>query len=122
MNRLVTSLLATAALLLAGDAPAFAHAFLAHAAPAVGSSVQGSPPKLDLWYTEGVERAFCKVAVTAPHGQPVATGPLTQDPNDPAHLSVTLPRLAPGGYGVSWQVVATDSHRTTGSFTFTVAP
>jgi hypothetical protein len=29
-----------------------AHAFLDHASPAVGSSVQTSPPKVTLWFTQ----------------------------------------------------------------------
>ena len=126
MRRLILPLLA--ALLFAvpaffgGANEASAHAFLARANPAVGSTVRGSPSKLELWYTEGVELAFSKVTIKGNDGRPIAAGPLTADPNDKAHLEMDLPQLAPGTYSVSWQVVAVDTHRTTGTFKFTLAP
>ncbi len=62
------------------------------------------------------------MTVKGADGQPVAIGPLAADPNDKAHLEIALPQLAPGIYSVSWQVVSVDTHRTTGTFSFTVAP
>lgn len=120
MKRILLALLA--AWLIAGPQAAFAHAFLAHASPAVGSTVKAAPTKLELWYTEGVEPAFSKVTVADADGQPVATGPLAADAGDKTHLVIPLPPLASGTYRVSWQAVSVDTHRTTGSFTFTVAP
>jgi methionine-rich copper-binding protein CopC len=33
---------------------------------------------------------------------------------------VSLPKLAPGKYRISWQAVAVDTHRTSGTFDFTI--
>jgi len=116
------ALLLAGLLLLAAAGSAAAHAFLAHAQPAVGSTVSASPPALDLWFTEGVEPAFCKVAVKAADGKVITSGPPQADAKDKAHLSLPLPRLAPGRYRVEWQAVSVDTHRTKGDFAFTVGP
>jgi methionine-rich copper-binding protein CopC len=115
-------LLALSTLLLGGAGAALAHAFLSHALPAVGDSVKTAPAKLELWFSEAVEPSFSSVTLTDGAGQAVALGPLTADPGDKAHLEAALPSLAPGTYKVSWQVVSVDTHRTSGSFSFTVAP
>ena len=93
-----------------------AHAFLDHAAPRVGSS--GPPPSaVKLWMTEELEPAFCHVQVFDQAGTEV-------DRRDAkiagSTMTVSLPTLAPGTYKVAWKAVATDTHRTTGTFTFTV--
>lgn len=119
---LVGGIVFAAAAWLGDSAPLSAHAFLQHSLPAVGGTVHGSPPKLELWYSEGVEPAFTKVALTGADGQPIAVGPLIADPADKTHISFALPPLPPGHYRVSWQAVSVDTHRTSGSFSFTVAP
>jgi methionine-rich copper-binding protein CopC len=37
-------------------------------------------------------------------------------------MSVTLKPLAPGTYKVTWHAVSVDTHRTQGSYEFTVKP
>jgi methionine-rich copper-binding protein CopC len=109
-----------AAACLTGQA-AFAHAFLDRASPAVGSDVSGSPPALDLTYTEPVEPLFSTVKVTDANGARVDDGkPATQD--DGRILSVKLKTLPPGEYHVEWHVTSVDTHKTEGHFTFTVKP
>lgn len=54
--------------------PALAHAYLTHAVPAAGSTVQSPPATLDLFYTEGVVPHFSGVSVRNAKGQPVHTG------------------------------------------------
>jgi methionine-rich copper-binding protein CopC len=101
--------------------PAFAHAFLEHASPAVGSEVTGAPKTLDLTYTEPVEPLFCHIAVTDTAGASVAGGkPATRD--DGRTLVVPLKPLSPGTYHVEWHVVSIDTHKTEGHFVFTVKP
>ncbi|MGH7044375.1 MAG: copper resistance protein CopC [Acetobacteraceae bacterium] len=122
-RRFATSRLA--GLILAGlwltPAPAFAHAFLVRAVPAVGATVMSAPARLTLSYTEGVVPHFCQVTVTGPGGATVATGRPHAEPGHPAVLLVRLPHLTPGRYTVTWHAVATDTHRTQGQFRFTVA-
>jgi hypothetical protein len=59
--RRILSLTAAACLI---SPAAFAHAFLGRASLAVGSAVSGSPPALNLTYTEPVEPRFSTVHVT----------------------------------------------------------
>lgn len=113
-------LIAAAAACLIGQA-AFAHAFLDRASPAVGSEVSGSPPALNLSYTEPVEPLFSTVQVTDATGARVDEGkPTTQD--DGRILVVKLKTLPPGIYSVTWHVTSVDTHKTEGHFTFTVKP
>jgi methionine-rich copper-binding protein CopC len=112
---------AAALLFTAAAAPAFAHAFLTHASPAVGGTVAAAPPNLLLSYTEGVEVPFCKVTVTDAAGHNVAGAPQPVPGHDD-EMSVPLHITAPGKYTVTWHAVAVDTHKTEGGFSFTVAP
>ena len=100
---------------------AFAHAFLDRASPAVGSEVAGSPPALQLTYTEPVEPLFSTVQVTNSAGARVDDGKPTPL-DDGRVLSVKLKPLPPGVYAVAWHVTSVDTHKTEGHFTFTVKP
>jgi methionine-rich copper-binding protein CopC len=51
----------------------WAHAFLDHAEPAVGSTVHASPAVLKVWFTEKLEQALCKLQVFDESGREVAT-------------------------------------------------
>ena len=94
-----------------------AHAFLDHADPKVGSIVHEPPAQVTVWMTEGLEPAFSKLQVFDANGAEV-------DKKDTkvsgATMTVSLPKLPPGKYKVSWQVVAVDTHRTSGTFDFTI--
>jgi methionine-rich copper-binding protein CopC len=98
--------------------PACAHAFLDHAEPRVGSTVDSPPSAVALAFTEPIEPAFSRVEVLDKNGTRVATAP-PEHPT-PDTLKVTLPRLLPGEYTVRWVVVSVDTHPTEGSFTFSV--
>jgi methionine-rich copper-binding protein CopC len=98
------------------------HAFLDHAQPAVGSTVAAAPSELRLWFTEALEPAFSTVSVTDAQGKPVAQQKATVAASDPKLLELALPPLPPGDYKVMWRVVSVDTHRTQGSFGFTIAP
>jgi methionine-rich copper-binding protein CopC len=114
--------LGLAALAAALIQPVSAHAFLDRAAPAVGSSVRTSPTELKLWFTERLEPAFSRVRVQDGSGKQVDRGDGRVDATDGVLLRVSLPRLAPGTYRVTWRVLSVDTHVTEGDFTFDVAP
>jgi copper resistance protein C len=100
---------------------AYAHAFLDHSDPAVGSTVPTSPPVITLWFTEHIEPAFSGVMVTNAAGQRVDLGQAKVPPNQPAELQVGLkPQLPAGTYTVQWHVISVDTHPTKGNFTFDV--
>jgi copper resistance protein C len=94
-----------------------AHAFLDHADPKVGSTLHEAPSQVTVWMTEGLEPAFSKLQVFDEKGTEV-------DKKDTkvngSIMTVSLPKLAAGKYRVSWQVVAVDTHRTSGTFEFTI--
>ena len=108
------------AVLLAVLAPAAAraHAFLDHADPRVGASVDPAPRTLMLVFTEPIEAAFSRVEVEDGNGRKLLLGSLEHP--SPATLALPLPALAPGEYTVHWAVVSVDTHATEGSFHFTV--
>ncbi len=102
--------------------PAGAHAQLDRVAPAAGSTVHASPPRLELWFTERLEPAFSKVRVLDRNGKQVGQGDADVDRADARLLRMPLPKLAPGAYRVQWRVISVDTHVSEGEFTFAVAP
>lgn len=105
---------------LASSLPARAHAFPASEQPMVGSTVNSSPPAVVITFDSPIEALFAKLEVFDSSGQDEAAGAPTVDAYH-RQLSVPLKPLKPGDYTVKWSVVAEDSHRTEGSFQFTVA-
>lgn len=95
---------------------AFAHAFLDHAEPRVGSAVGSAPHELTLWFTQKLEPAFSSVEVTGPNGASVG-GKAQVSSNT---IRVGIKAAGPGAYHVHWQALSVDTHKTQGSFTFTV--
>jgi methionine-rich copper-binding protein CopC len=116
--RFVFATLVGAGLVL-GAGQASAHAFLKTATPAVGSTVQQPPGQVAIEFTEGVEPKFSTIAVQDASGASVATGDVHIVGGN-THLAVGLKPLPAGTYKVVWHATAVDTHKTEGSFTFTV--
>jgi methionine-rich copper-binding protein CopC len=117
-NRFALSLV----LLLGSEAQADAHAFLLKANPAVGSTVAGSVTELRLEFTEAIELALSGVELTSASGTPVPLGSMSFADSGHRLLIGKTRMLMSGSYRVKWHVVSADTHRTEGSFTFTVKP
>ncbi|MFZ1963067.1 MAG: copper homeostasis periplasmic binding protein CopC [Roseiarcus sp.] len=112
---------AALAFALAATAAA-AHAQLEKAAPAVGSTV-ASPAEIRLKFSEGVEPRFSSIALSSESGAAAPLGAPTLDPADDSVLIAKVAKtLAPGVYTVTWHAVSVDTHKTQGSFDFTVKP
>lgn len=117
-------LLLTAALFAA--APAAAHPKLLGATPADASAVAPTS-KVTLRFSECIAPAFSGLTVSMvsmngrahpPAAMPVAS---VVPGRDGKSLSATLKEpLPPGGYRVDWHAVGADTHRVTGSLSFTV--
>jgi len=75
-----------------------------------------------LTFTEGLEIPFCTVAVTDGMGMNDAAGKPQAVPGHPEQMMVPLNIEMPGKITVSWHAVSVDTHKTEGSFSFTVAP
>ncbi len=101
-------------------AHASAHAYPDHADPRVGSTVNTSPASVRIWFDSELEPAFSTIMVHNAKNEMVDKRDGRVDPSDPTLLEVSLPPLPPGVYQVFWSVVARDTHRTSGSFTFTI--
>jgi copper resistance protein C len=114
--------LVLAAMLLLAAPPAFAHAMLRAADPAVGSTVKSAPKEVTLTFSESVDPSLSHVEVTDAQGARVDTGSLRLDPANPNRLVVALKPLIAGIYTVTWHAVSTDTHKTQGKFTFTMTP
>ena len=103
-----------------GAAHAEAHAFLKTAIPAVGSTVQQAPSQVVIEFTEGVEPQFSTITVQDASGARVDAGGVQLAGGD-THLAVGLKPLQPGTYKVIWHATAVDTHKTEGTYSFTVA-
>jgi methionine-rich copper-binding protein CopC len=102
-------------LLLQGS---WAHAFVDHAEPAVGSQVHSAPAQVKIWFTERLEPALSKIQVFDTSGQEIDLRDAKIDQSNAALLTVSLPELKPGKYKVVWRAVSVDTHVTTGNFMF----
>jgi copper resistance protein C len=96
----------------------WAHAFVDHTEPAVGSQIHRAPTQVKIWFTEKLESALSKIEVFDASGREIDKRDVKIDPSNTALLMVSLPELKPGNYKVMWRAVSVDTHVTTGNFTF----
>jgi copper resistance protein C len=108
------------ATMLGLQSQAWAHAFLDHAEPKVGSTVTNSPAKVKIWFTQELEPAFSSIQVQNAQGKEMDKKDAHLDAKDRSLLEVSLPQLPSGTYTVTWHVVSVDTHRTQGRFEFTI--
>ncbi|WP_250532566.1 copper homeostasis periplasmic binding protein CopC [Caballeronia sp. AZ10_KS36] len=118
INKGLAPILATAVLGL--PVAASAHGKLESATPAAGSTVDAPPDVLRLRFNENVESSFSAIKVLNAAGASATNKKATIDSTNPRVLEVSLPKLESGVYTVQWSVMTSDSHRTKGTYTFTV--
>ncbi|MBB4714083.1 copper transport protein [Streptomyces luteogriseus] len=108
-------------LLLAGAAPASAHAALRGTDPDDGSVVKRAPRHVTLTFTESVGLLDDSFRVFGPDQRRVHTDEATHADGRSDTARVGLPgKLAQGTYTVAWRVVSADSHPVSGAFSFSV--
>jgi methionine-rich copper-binding protein CopC len=100
-----------------GNVAAQSHAFLDRASPLVGSTVASAPREVSLTFTQNLEAGFSSVQVTDGNGARVDQGKAQVSGNT---MRVGLKSLSAGTYRVRWHALSVDTHKTEGSFTFTV--
>ncbi len=103
-------------------AVAFAHAHMAEAVPAAGSTLATAPSEVSVHFTEDLEPRFSNIQVFDAHDASVTSGPAHLVDGDGDHLAVPVKKLGAGTYKVVWHATATDTHKTQGDYLFTVAP
>lgn len=125
--RTVKGSLIAAIILIAGTAAgtgtASAHAFPVRETPPPGAVLKTAPTAVVIAFTEAVNAHFSGISVKGPFGMRVDDGQTVRDPRNHKVLSVGIDvRLKAGKYRVTWHALATDGHRTQGSYDFVVAP
>jgi copper transport protein len=112
--------LGAAAVMLVLAQPASAHADLVRSDPPDGSVLAHAPGVARLWFSEEISPEFSSARVVDRTGATI-TGSRAQAGGDPRQLTVELPSLRRGTYGLVWRVLAEDDgHRTSGVVVFTV--
>jgi methionine-rich copper-binding protein CopC len=98
-----------------------AHAHLVSAEPAVNDAVVEAPGELDLHFSESIDLSFSGVTIADEDQKPVATGTAKLAEDDKATLIVPITdTLKSGTYTVNWHALASDGHKSNGTYTFTV--
>ena len=100
---------------------AYAHPELRSAEPLAGAATS-SPKQIKITFNESVMPQFSGVELKDQTGKVIATGKATADPTNKKQLLVPIQeQLPPGDYKVEWHAVSDDTHRVTGSYSFSVA-
>jgi methionine-rich copper-binding protein CopC len=118
MRTPISSLVGIVLALAAG--PAFAHAHLQTATPPVGGTVDTAPAVVTLTFSEALEPRFSTIEVKDAAGKRVDDGNVHSEAGDAKRFSIGVGKLPPGLYTVDWHATSVDTHRTDGSFHFTV--
>jgi methionine-rich copper-binding protein CopC len=105
-----------------GAGMAYAHPELQSTEPAAGKA-SAPPQQIRIMFNENILPQFSGVELKDHLGKVVATGKAATDPANKKLMIVPVPStLAPGDYKVDWHAVSDDTHRVTGSYSFSVAP
>ncbi|MFE3068953.1 copper resistance CopC/CopD family protein [Streptomyces sp. NPDC059247] len=108
--------------LLAGAAPASAHAALTGSDPKDGAVVATAPEEVNLTFSEQVAMSTDSIRVLDPAGRRADTGEIRDLCSGAiVRYGVGLRAGLPDGtYTVAWQTVSADSHPISGAFTFSI--
>ncbi|MFJ7129301.1 copper resistance protein CopC [Streptomyces sp. NPDC098101] len=108
--------------LLAGAAPASAHAALTGSDPKDGAVVATAPKEVNLTFSEQVAMSADSIRVLDPAGRRADTGEIRDlCSGSVVRYGVELRAGLPDGtYTVAWQTVSADSHPIAGAFTFSI--
>lgn len=112
------TLLAFAALILSA-VPALAHAVPKAMTPAPDSTVS-APTEISMTFSEDLEPKFSVIKLLDSTGAIVSKEASVLDKADAKHMTLALPKLPPGVYTVQWTSSATDGHRLSRTYTFTI--
>ncbi|GGD08212.1 copper resistance CopC family protein [Nocardioides daphniae] len=113
----VVAVVAAAATVLLGAAPALAHAGLTGSSPEDGTSLTELPTEVVLTFSEEV-RTPATVVVTGPDGAGLQSGEATVE-GDEVRQPVERGRAA-GEHTIAYRVISSDGHPITGQVRFTL--
>jgi len=116
-------LLITLAALTLTVAEAAAHAHLKISSPAADATVSVAPTEVTITFTEALEGNLSRISIKNGAGTPVDGGDThVVAGGDGKTLAVSVKSQAAGTYRVDWSAASVDTHKTTGSFQFTIKP
>ena len=105
---------------LGGAVSVLAHTELITAVPAPGELLHESPPEIRLLFSESIDLGSQLFLFT--EGFHYIDGLEVQTTGaENSQLVASLPQLPPDKYNVQWQIISTDGHAISGSYTFRVA-
>jgi hypothetical protein len=99
-----------------------AHAIVVRRSPEQGGLASDMIGKVEVWYDAGIRDAFAALAVVSAAGERVDKRDAAIDKADPAHVTVSVDRLAPGKYTVRYRALSADGHLVSGAWDFEVRP
>ena len=99
---------------------ASAHGKLESAEPAANGSVDKAPSTLRLTFNEDLEPSFSTIKVADANGAAVGNTKAKVDSSDKKVLTLAVPKLSAGTYSVQWAVMTGDSHKSKGTYKFSV--
>lgn len=99
--------------------PALAHSKPKTMTPEPNSTVS-APVQVSVFFTEGLEPKFSSLQLMDAQGAVVSKNKSAVDLADARHMTLALPKLAPGTYRVHWMTAALDGHRMDGDYSFKV--
>jgi copper resistance protein C len=109
---------AVAAAVVAGPAPAWAHAVIVSASPTANDQFAPGELTIRIEFNSRIDKARSRLQVTAPAGDK-SDVPIDQS-GDPNVIAGTTAPLTAGAYVLRWQVLAIDGHITRGDIPFMV--
>jgi hypothetical protein len=113
----IVTLAKTALLAVMTASTAYAHAFLDHTEPRVGSTIPTPPKEVVLFFNQNLEPAFSSIEVSDANGARVDQG---KPAVSAGTMRIGVKQLPPGTYRVRWHVLSVDTHTTEGKFNFHV--
>jgi methionine-rich copper-binding protein CopC len=87
--------------------------------PAKDSTVS-APTELSVVFSEDLDAKGSSLKLENGGGELVSKDASVLDPANAKHMTLKLPKLAPGIYTVAWVTLSTDGHRLTGKYGFTI--
>jgi methionine-rich copper-binding protein CopC/putative copper export protein len=117
----VVALAVAIAGVLAGGAPASAHALAVSSNPPAGATLADAPKTVTIVFSEAPDPRLSTIQVLDSSGAPHQIGRSRPVPGQANTLQVDVGPLSPGVYTVSWRTVSSvDGHFASGSFAFGV--